>query len=134
LQQGVTSLVGIYMVGSGCAILGKLKPMVRFHLPFTTLEETKYRVLSMYLLAQYLIARRGRRPDWRLEHLVQLYEDLHAVNEHLLHRLTRLDPSDPGSNALLLLKALSYAVAFSVDQRLLDEVERLFTAYLERAG
>jgi hypothetical protein len=34
LQQGVSSLIGIYMVTSGCPVMEKLKPMVRFHLPF----------------------------------------------------------------------------------------------------
>ena len=53
LQNGLSSLVGIYMVTSGCPVMDKLKPMVRFHLPFATGEETKYRAISMYLTAQY---------------------------------------------------------------------------------
>ena len=51
LQQGISSLLGIYMVTSGCPIMEKLKPLVRYHLPFPTLMETQYRVMSMYLLA-----------------------------------------------------------------------------------
>ena len=31
-----------------------LKPMVRFHLPFATVEETVFRSVSTYLLSQYL--------------------------------------------------------------------------------
>lgn len=37
LQQGINSLIGIYMVTSGCPIMNKLRPMVRYHLPFATL-------------------------------------------------------------------------------------------------
>ena len=44
LQKGLSSLLGIYMVTSGCPTMEKLKPMVRYHLPFATEEETKYRV------------------------------------------------------------------------------------------
>jgi len=47
LQRGVSSLIGIYMVSSGCPVMEKLKPMVRHHLPFATEEETKYRAISM---------------------------------------------------------------------------------------
>lgn len=132
LQQGITSLIGIYMVGSGCPILGKLKPMVRYHLPFATLEETQYRALSMYLLAQYLLARRGQKPDWKLHDLVQMYKDIQLVNEHLLTRLSAIDKQDPSVNALVVLEALSYAIAFSVDKEMLDEIEVLFRAYFDR--
>jgi len=76
LQQGISSLVGIYMVTSGCPVMDKLKPMVRFHLPFATLRETQYRVISMYLLAQYFLYRRGKKPDWELKNLVTIYDDI----------------------------------------------------------
>ncbi|MBI4342739.1 MAG: hypothetical protein HY599_05180 [Candidatus Omnitrophica bacterium] len=132
LQQGITSLIGIYMVGSGCPVLGKLKPMVRYHLPFATLEETQYRALSMYLLAQYLLSRRGQKPDWKLHSLVQMYKDIQLVNEHILTRLSAIDKQDPSVNALVILEALSYAIAFSVDKEMLDEIEVLFRAYFER--
>ncbi|MFQ5576879.1 MAG: hypothetical protein ACE5G8_07820 [Anaerolineae bacterium] len=55
LQEGVSSLLGIYMVSSGCPILSKLRPMLRAHIPFSTVTETQYRLLSLYLLAQYLL-------------------------------------------------------------------------------
>ena len=131
LQQSVTSLVGIFMVASGCRTLGKLKPMVRYHLPFATLEETQYRVLSMYLLAQYFRVRQKQVPDWKLSDLVQMYRDFQAVNEHFVKRLSHLNKHDPSINALVILEAFSYAIAFSIDRHLLDEVELLFTAYLE---
>ncbi|MEY2977186.1 MAG: hypothetical protein RLZZ435_1325 [Cyanobacteriota bacterium] len=54
LQRGISSLMGIYMATSGCPVMEKLKPMVRYHLPFASLEETIYRVISMYLFSQYL--------------------------------------------------------------------------------
>lgn len=130
LQQAVTSLVGIYMVTSGCPILGKLKPMVRYHLPFATLEETQYRVISMYLLAQHFAARRGKRPDWKLQDLLQMYKDIQAVNDALVTRLSRqMDARDPSINALVILQAFSYAITFSIDQQMLDDLEVLFKAY-----
>ena len=40
VQIGVGSLIGIIMASSGCPIIGVLRPLVRFHLPFASLEET----------------------------------------------------------------------------------------------
>jgi hypothetical protein len=131
LQQAVTSLVGILMVASGCPVLGKLKPMVRYHLPFATLEETQCRVIGMYLLAQYLRARQGQSPDWKLRNLVQMYKDIQAVNEHFVKRLSHGSTQDPSLNALVILQAFSYAIAFSIDRNLLDEIAVLFKAYYE---
>ncbi|MCK5535051.1 hypothetical protein KAI68_08035, partial [bacterium] len=36
LQKGLSSLMGIYMVTTGCPIMEKLKPMICYHLPFAT--------------------------------------------------------------------------------------------------
>lgn len=54
LQQGLTALLGIIMPTSGCPVLEPLKPLVRFHLPFATITETVFRMVSMCLVAQYL--------------------------------------------------------------------------------
>src|SRR3989339_267458 len=64
LQNGLNALFGIIMPTSGCPNFDKLKPMVRFHLPFTSLEETSFRMMSMYLLAQYFVYKNGGAPDW----------------------------------------------------------------------
>ena len=69
LQEAFGSLLGIIMPTSGCPTLGKLKPMVRFHLPFASIEETEYRVFSMYLIAQYLRNKNGKPTDWEMNDL-----------------------------------------------------------------
>ncbi len=129
LQEAVSSLIGLYMVTSGCPIMGKLKPMARYHLPFSTLEETRYRVLSMYLLAQYFIAKRGRSPDWEFKELIRLYEEIQTVNSHFFKRLAQTDVEDASLNAIVRLDAFAGSIAFTVDQQLLEELERLFRSY-----
>src|SRR5262245_12684471 len=49
LQEGIKSLVGVYMVTSGCPVMDHLRPMLRVHLPFPNMEESVYRLISMYL-------------------------------------------------------------------------------------
>ena len=42
LQEGIKSLVGVYMVTSGCPVMDHLRPMLRVHLPFPNMEESVY--------------------------------------------------------------------------------------------
>lgn len=131
LQQGISSLVGIYMVTSGCPIMEKLKPMVRHHLPFATLKETQYRAVSMYLLAQYFLYRRGKKPDWDLKNLVKIYDDIQIVNKHFARRLSRIKIKDATLNALVKLDMFAKYVSVSVNRDVLDEMEGLFSAYFD---
>lgn len=134
VQQAVSSLLGIYMVTSGCPVLDRLRPMVRFHLPFATIEETAYRAISMYLMAQYFRRKRGLRPDWELDGLVAIYEAVQTVNQTFFQRLRHLQGKDASANALIILDCFAGYVTFSIDAGLLDEVECLFAGYLESGG
>jgi hypothetical protein len=131
VQTGLSSLVGLSMVTSGCPILAKFKPMVRHHLPFANLAETVYRALSMYLLAQYLRSRRGQQPDWKLEHLKTLYEEIHLVNKSFSQRLLHIVKEDANLNALSILDIFGQTVAFTIDERMLDSLEEIFQPYFD---
>lgn len=131
LQDAVSSLVGIYMVTSGCPILAKLKPMVATHLPFATLEETTYRAVSTYLLAQFLRARRGATPDWDLTGLTDLYDEIEAVNASFFERIKEAQLEDAGLNALVHLDCFARFASFVLSDANLEEWERQFDAYLE---
>jgi hypothetical protein len=129
LQKGLSSLLGILMAASGCPVMDKLKPMVRHHLPFATKEETMYRVISMYLLAQYFRYKRELTPDWELKHLVDLYRDIKLVNKQMSERLAHLDLQDAGPNALVILDWFAETLIFAIDRNILDEIESAFNAY-----
>ena len=129
LQKGLSSLLGIYMVTSGCPLMEKLKPMVRYHLPFAGQEETQYRIFSMYLLAQYFLYKRGQQPDWDLKKLVDMYQDIKIVNKSFSQRLTRIHIEDASLNALAILDWFAEMLTFSIHKHDLDELESLFRAY-----
>ena len=131
VQYGVGSLMGLYMVVSGCPIMDKLRPMVYTHLPFATVEDTMFRAVSMYLLAQYFLSQRGKTPDWKLEKLVRIYEDISVVNQSFAKRLLSINPKDASLNGLVGLDCFATATAFSIVQDSLHEIEPLFRAYLE---
>lgn len=129
VQAAMSSLLGIYMVTSGCPVMEKLKPMVRFHLPFASIEETAYRVMSMYLLAQYFRAKRGQDPDWEMKDLVKMYEEIRIVNESFSKRLLQAKANDASVNALVILDVFANYLMFALDKKMLDEIERLFESY-----
>ncbi len=69
IQKALGSLVGVYMAASGCPSMERLKPMVRFHLPFATAEETVFRSVGAYLLGQYFLKKQGKQADLDLVEL-----------------------------------------------------------------
>jgi len=131
LQDSLSSLVGIYMVTSGCPILDKLRPLVKTHLPFATQEETTYRAVAMYWLAQYFRMQRGRKPDWELEGLAKIYEEIITVNKCFHRRVSGVCIADAGLNALIQLDCYAQLTNRLVLRKNLGEVERLFHAYLK---
>ncbi len=131
LQHGVSSLIGIYMVTSGCSVLEKLKPMVRFHLPFATIHETAYRAISMYLLGQYFLYQRGAEPDWDLKKLAETYENIRLVNESFCKRLRTIEGRDASLNALVVLDIFADSVNFSIESRMADGLDYLFKGFLK---
>jgi hypothetical protein len=130
VQYGISSMMGIYMVTSGCPIMDKLRPMVFTHLPFSSVDETLFRAVSMYLLAQYFRAQHGETPDWKLENYTRIYEDIAQVNQSFTKRLVSINPRDASLNALVGLDCFASIMAFSGIEDSLKELEPLFRAYL----
>jgi hypothetical protein len=129
VQGGISSLMGIVMVTSGCPIMDKLRPMVATHLPFATLDETLVRAVSTYLLAQYFRHRRGLTPDWELSGLAAVYDDVATLNRCFRERLGTIEMLDANFNALVHLDCFAIFGSMSVDGGL-DDVEQAFRAYL----
>ncbi len=131
VQYGISSLMGIYMVTSGCPVMDKLRPMVYTHLPFATISETMFRAVAMYLLAQYFRQQHGKAPDWKLERLVQIYEEVAKVNRAFVKRLLSINPQDASLNALVGLDCFATITAYSIVTDSLEAMESLFQAYLD---
>jgi len=117
------------MVASSCPYLAMLKPLVRFHLPFSTVKETIFRVISMYLLGQYFRAQKGEKPDWELKNLVTMYDKISLVNKYFCKRLKAATQEDASINGLIILDIFASVIRFSIDKNLLSELENLFSMY-----
>ncbi len=126
VQHGLSSMMGLIMATSGCPILGKLKPMVRFHLPFSDLVETIFRAASTYLLGEFIKYRKGEKPDWDMDRLAQIYREIEIVNAALANRVRTLVGKDAHINALIALDIFAKEVPQTI-QESLKEFEYLFS-------
>lgn len=128
LQKGIGAVFGLIMATSGCPVLDKLRPMAFMHLPMAEMTETRYRAISMYLLAQHMRSRKGLSADWDLKGLEKIYAEVARLNRGFIERLRRIDMQDASSNALVGLDCFCLPDETRMT-RSLDKLERLFRPY-----
>jgi len=124
-QSGVGALFGILMSTCGCPVLGKLKPMVRYHLPFADIEETEYRVFSMYMLSQYFRMKKGFEPDLEMNSLKETYEQIRTINRKIAKAIADLEKTDTSINAVVALNNFADSITFSLEDQL-EDIAKLF--------
>ena len=133
VQDILSSLLGLFIATSDCPHTHFLRPMAYFHLPLADADETIYRVMSMYRLAQFFKKARTGRAYAGFGKLEYLYEQMTEVNHRLSERmrmaLKDMDQGQDGSiNAIAMLDALSqYVPASLVDAT--EELEPIFMGY-----
>ncbi|HET8705913.1 MAG TPA: hypothetical protein VFM46_06385 [Pseudomonadales bacterium] len=118
LEEGVRSLMGLIMASSACPILSTLKPNARNHLPFASRSEFIIRSVSLFLLRQYFLYREGYRPDWELQGLIKLNQELNMLNQAFWRRIHDACESDSNLQALLSFFDLSSTVSYSLEAQL----------------
>ncbi|MGH8708250.1 MAG: DUF6901 family protein [Burkholderiales bacterium] len=129
VQKVLRSLMGLLSASSECPRIEFLKPMAHYHLPFSSREETVYRVVSTYLLAQYFLRQQGKPADAGLTGLKAHYRELQQVNQGMAARLgaIRDEQGDSSVNALVLLDLFAQSLPDSIDA----DLEELMPAFQE---
>jgi len=128
IAEGLYSLLGLYMATSGCPILNKLKPMAANHLPFAAIEETVYRVVTMYCAAQYFRMKNGKAPDWELARLTAMYEAIRCVNTDFSARLREAAKEDSLLNSLVNLDV--FAMVMTEADASAHSIEHMFRPFM----
>jgi len=131
LQQGLGSLIGIIMVTSGCPTMDILKPMVRYHLPFATVEETVFRAASAYLLGQYFRNRQGKEADLDLNGLLEGYQEIQKINIGVTDRLRSTSDIDASTNAIVILDIFAKTLPISIIDGLMG-IEYIFDPHTKK--
>lgn len=129
MQSGLSSILGIIMVTSGCPSLDYLRPMAKTHLPFATIGESIYRAISMYLVAQFTRNRNGLEPDWSLDGLKQIYSQIDKINMSMVKRLQAATAQDASLNAVVILDSFAKMIPLTIGGTI-KELEQLFWPYL----
>ena len=129
VQRVLRSLMGLLAASSDCPHVTFLKPMAHFHLPFSSREETIFRVASTYLLAQYFLRQQGMVDDSGLEGLKAHYRELQQVNAGMAKRIGAIRVEDGTINALVLLDLFAQSLPDSIDADL-EELQPAFQKLL----
>ncbi len=124
-MEALSSIFGIIMATSNCPTMDFLKPMARFHLPFSSVEETTARSTSLFLLGQYFEYKKGRVKRFDFERLENNYAKVQLVNEGLLERIRSLGKRDADKNAIITLHSLSQFLSLEMDFSL-NAISHLF--------
>ncbi len=130
VQESLSSLTGIIMATSGCTHLDYLRPMVRFHLPFATIFETTYRMLSMFLVALEIMKREGIKDIKDLSGLADIYSNVSIVNRDFSERLRAASKKDANLNAIVNLDCFANLIPLTIDETL-EELKPYFSAYIK---
>jgi hypothetical protein len=125
IQEGLFSIFGLMMPLSGCPQLRFLAPMARFHLPFSSQNETIVRSTSFYLLGQYFAYKKGKTPDLELKELTALYTKVQQVNLGILRRIKSVVVGDADQNAITILQNFAQLLSMAVSSDL-SKIEPLF--------
>jgi hypothetical protein len=120
IATGISSLLGLQMATSGCPILGRLRAMARFHLPFATNAETVFRAVAGYLSAQHALWQSGAPADWSLDGLRAIYRDVAVVNRAFAARLRSALAKDASLNALVRLDIFTMTIPMALDDGLAE--------------
>lgn len=126
VQTGLSSLIGLIMVTSGCPVLDKLRPMAHVHLPFSSGTETTFRAISAYALSQCIRQYQGRQADWDFDKLIHAYDEIHIVNKAFAERVRSMCANDAGVNAVVILDSFASLACFALGTQWWKEFEPLF--------
>lgn len=130
VQGGLSPIMGIIMTTSGCPVMEQLKPMVRFHLPFASLDETIFRGAVMWLLAQYFRQQDGKSATFSLDGLGAIYAEVGQVNRDFAVRMRAAAKKDANVNALVNLDVFASMMALAVEDTL-GKLKPYFSALLK---
>ncbi len=130
VQEGVSSLMGLYIATSRCPQTNFFKPMARFHLPFASEEETIYRVVSTYLLAEYVLDKEPQSNKNRFDGLIKIYDNIQVLNLSIVERLRSASKKDSTINALIILDLFAKSLPHTIEESF-EEYRHLFEPFFK---
>ena len=125
VQEGIASILGLLMAVSGCPIMDFFKPLARFHLPFATVDESIFRIVSVYMLRQYYRKDVSQKDRDFLDDIKDRYALVKKVNKGILERILSITELDADKNAIVTLSSLGQILEMEIDTNL-ESLQHLF--------
>lgn len=124
LQSGLFSLLGLIMANCECPHFSFLKPLAKFHLPFSNIQETLFRTASTHLLKKYFENKKDSSTEIHLQDLKTNYDQLDLVNRAVLERIKIISKGDANKNAIVALNifAQMFSAEFDNEFEMLEEI------------
>jgi hypothetical protein len=131
IQAGLSPLIGIIMTTSGCPVAGALDAHGPLSPALASLDETIFRMTTMYLMAQYPEAGR-RHAAWTLDEAGGcVCQGRHRESDFALRRDAA--KKDANVNALVNLGTVAQMVPLAAED-VLREIKAYFSAYCSLRG
>ncbi len=125
VQNALRSLFGLIMATSGCPTLKPFRYMARFHLPFSTIEETISRVTASYLIGQMFHHEGKDTLPFAVAEVEKIYAGLQTINAGMAKRLRGVVEQDGALNAIVILSCFSSLIPVVIADEL-KKIEHLF--------
>ncbi len=125
VQDALRSLFGLIMATSGCPAMRPFRYMARYHLPFSTLEETVCRITSSYLIRRLFRPGDSGQFDTAITEIEQLFATMQRLNEGMANRLKGAAQGDGMINAVVILSTYSSLIPIILHQEL-EKLRPLF--------
>jgi hypothetical protein len=125
MQDGMHGIFGLIMATSGCPHMDFLKPMARFHLPFSNYDDTVTRTIAMFVLGQIVNSQNPGRMMLDFSELEANYLQVNEVNNSFIKRIRfARSGGDVGANAIVILDSFVKLIEleFTTDFSLLKEI------------
>lgn len=131
-QEGMRSLFGLIMATSGCPSMKPFRFMARYHLPFSSIEETVSRILGTYMLGQYFrhpnpSPEQAHHIPVDLQDVAALYNTMQRLNDSMARRLRNSSLAESAMNAIIIFSAYSSLIPLMIDK----EIRRLRPLFTE---
>lgn len=131
VQTGLQGLFGLVMATSECSHMDLFKPTARFHLPFSSFEETVVRIIGAHLIGEFLKKTQGLETNMDLTPLVEGYANVSIVNRGMINRIRTIGKTATGNggdahkNGIIILDGFASLLPMEL-QTGLETLTRLF--------
>ena len=125
VQEGLASILGLLMAISGCPVMIFFKPLARFHLPFSTVDESLFRIVALSLLGQYFRSSNSLDARFDLCDIKNHYALVQQINKGILSRIQSISDLDADNNAIITLNSLGQILELEIDTNI-ESLQTLF--------